>query len=553
MTTPRLRAKIGVLMKKLSERKKRWIERTVANDRSNKRLLYNRFYLFALLVLCQIAGFVYLQYLITYHTPIGVILQAVVNILAIVCVLYLLNKNDRPSSKLNWILIILIFPVFGVPFYIWFGEGRPVRKVKKKLSQASKDMAIELREIYGDRNITPPRTREEGVSHYLFKCAGYPAYGDGSVTYYDCGEKLFLAIKEELKKAKKFILVEYFIIAHGKMWGEILQILLKKAEEGVQIRIIYDDFGCMTTLPPDYDRYLEALHENIRAMTFNEVIPVFALRMNNRDHRKILVVDGETGFTGGVNLADEYINEIRRFGYWKDSGVKITGVAVNSFTRMFFSIWNAFREDKERLAEYIKIPVNADMVPSNDAQTGERGLVIQPYDDSPLDDRSVGEHVYMDMINRATRYVYIFTPYLLLDDAVRTGLVRAAERGVDVRVVTPGIPDKKMTYRLTRANYGVLLKAGVKIYEYSPGFLHAKSLVCDDESAVVGTINFDYRSLYLHFEDGVYFSHCDAVMEVKRDAEETFPLCRERTLESNKRGLLGRLADSLLRVFETLM
>ncbi len=534
-------------MKKIGERRKKWIERTVANDRSYKRFLYNRFYLFAFLVLLQLIGFGFLLYLFAYNSRIGLAIQIVVGVLALVCVLYLINKNDRPSAKLNWVLLILIIPVFGVPFYILFGEGRPARKMKKKLERAQ-------RQIYGEAPFMEPspvlQTRAEGLEYYLSRYVHCPAYREGSVEYYDCGEKLFPVLKEELQKAERFILLEYFIVAHGKMWGDILKILLQKAAEGVQIRIIYDDFGCMTTLPPGYDKYLESLHENIHAMAFNEVVPVFAVRMNNRDHRKILVVDGKVAFTGGINLADEYINEKSRFGYWKDTAVKVTGGSVDSFVRTFFTTWNAFYGDREEVKNYLSAPVNADMVPSNSSQNG---LVIQPYDDSPLDNRSVGEVVYLDMIDRAVRYVYIFTPYLLLDDTVRFAICRAAARGVDVRIVTPGIPDKKMIYRLTRANYGLLRKAGVKIYEYTPGFIHAKSLVCDDECAVVGTINFDYRSLYLHFENGVYFSGCQAVMDVKRDCEETFAVSKLCTEENTKRGLVGKLVDSLLRVFETLM
>ncbi len=535
-------------MKKLSERKKRWIERTVANDRSNKRWLYNRFYLFALLVLLQILGFCYLQYLFANDAKIGVLVQATVGILSLVCVLYIINKNDRPSSKLNWILIILIVPLFGVPFYLCFGEGRPARKMKKKLERTKEENSKRIEEAFGKAELSPPQTREEGLSRYLLEHAGAPVYREGDIVYYDCGEKMFPVMLEEMKKAEKFILLEYFIVAHGKMWGEMLKILLQKAEEGVQIRILYDDFGCMTTLPPNYDRYLESLHGNICAHSFNEVVPVFALRMNNRDHRKMLVVDGKVAFTGGINLADEYIGEIRRFGYWKDSGVKITGGAAQSFIRMFFDMWNAFREDKEDVSVYMQNAFNATLPPSNGAQA-----LIQPYDDSPLDGQSVGEAVYADLLHRATRYAYIFTPYLLPGDVISSALIRAAERGVDVRIVTPGIPDKKMIYRMTRANYAPLLTAGVKIYEYTPGFIHSKSLLIDDECAVVGTINFDCRSLYLHFENGVYFTDSEALAALKKDCEETFDVSKPCTKENTKRGWVGRLIDSLLRLFEGLM
>ena len=536
-------------MKKLSERRKKWIERTVSNNRSYKLYLYNRFCLFFILVLAQLVGYVWLAYLFAYDSRSGVIVQLSVEVLAILVLLYLINKNDRPSVKLNWILLILLAPVVGVPMYLLYGEGRPTRAMNCKIVRAKKENNERIAEIYGEIPTSAPTTRGEAISCYLERHAGYPAYRDGEVIYYKSGEEMFPKMLETLKKAEKFILLEYFIIAHGKMWNEILSVLLEKAAEGVQVRIIYDDFGCMMTLPPNYEKYLESLHKNIRCMTFNDVVPIFAVRMNNRDHRKLLVVDGKTAFTGGINLADEYIAEKRRFGYWKDSGVKITGRAVRSFTKMFFYIWNAFRKDKEDIGEYL--------LPETENEGGmsalnDEKLRIQPYDDSPFDNISVGETVYLDIINRARDYVYIFTPYLVLDDSLRSALCLAAARGVDVRIVTPAIPDKKMIYRLTRANYGILMKSGVKIYEYTPGFIHAKSMVSDDECAVVGTINLDYRSLYLHFENAVYFSGCDAVMDVKKDCEEIFAVSKACGAGYPKRNLIGRVVDSVLRVFETL-
>ncbi len=532
-------------MKKISQRKKEWIERTVSNDRSYKRFLYNRFYLFALLVILQLAAAGYLLYLFAYNSRAGFIVQLVVGVLAAVCVLYILNKTERASSRLSWIMLILVLPIFGVPLYLACGEGRPAWKMKRKLDKAEKRNSARWQMQKGEEAACPT-DRAQGVEYYLDREANAPAYHDGTVTYYDGGKKMFPEMLVELEKAESFIFLEYFIIAHGKMWGEILKVLLRKAEEGVKIRIIYDDFGCMTTLPPQYDRYLSTLHENVKAITFNEVVPMFAVRMNNRDHRKMLIIDGKVAFTGGINLADEYIGEKRRFGFWKDTGVKITGSAVQSCIYSFCVMWNAFCKEKEDVNAYLPTP--------NEEKTERvEGLTIQPYGDSPLDGKSVGESVYLDMINRAVRYVYIFTPYLLLDDILRSALTHAAERGVDVRIVTPGIPDKKLAYRLTRANYGILLKTGVKIYEYTPGFIHAKSLVCDDESAVVGTINFDYRSLYFHFENAVYFAGCEAVTDLKRDCEETFAVSKLCTKENTKRGMFGRLIDSVLRLLETLM
>ena len=529
--------------RKLSKGKKKWIERTVANNRSYKLFLYNRFFLYLLLVLAQLAGYVGVWWLFVYQTQAGVFVQLTAGILSWIAVLYLINKVEKPSMRLSWIIVILIAPVFGLPAYLLYGGGRPAGRLKKKLARVREENSVVYKAKYGETPKFTPQDRKGAIAKFLQDAADYPAFSDGDIVYYPSGEKMFPAMLEELKKAEKYILVEYFIIGYGKMWKEILKLLVEKAALGVQVRIIYDDFGCMMTLPPNYEKYLESLHENIRCMTFNDVVPFFAVRMNNRDHRKMLVIDGKTAFTGGINVADEYIGEVRRFGYWKDTGLKITGNATRSFVRMFFDIWNAFYPQKEDLNAYL---------PPSFSENTDQTLCIQPYDDSPLDTLNVGETVYWDMINSAERYVYIFTPYLVLDDSMRGALCLAAARGVDVRIVTPGIPDKKTIYRLTRANYSVLMQAGVKIYEYTPGFIHAKSMLCDDECAVVGTINLDYRSLYLHFENAVYFKDGEAIAALKRDCEETFAVSALCTQENTKRNVFGRLWDALLRVFETL-
>lgn len=539
--------KRGERMKKLSTRKKKWIERTVANDRSSKVILYNRFFIFALAVLLQLIGYAVLLVALVYNSKLALGLQILVFALEIVFVLVILNQNDRPSSKMSWLLVVMIAPVFGVPMYLFNGRGRPARKLRRKINAAREQNGKQIKEILGETPLVPSQNRNDAICRYLAKYGDYPVFYDGEVEYYKSGEEAFPVMIEALKKAEKFILVEYFIIAHGYMWNEILKILLEKAEAGVQVRVLYDDFGCMMTLPPKYERYLESLSPNLKCMTFNNVVPFFALRMNNRDHRKILVIDGKTAFTGGFNFADEYIAKKERFGYWKDTGVKVTGNAVQSFTRIFFEMWNAFREDKEDLREYL-LPYE-----KTEATANTTPFRMQPYADSPLDQLSIGESVYVDIINRAHKYVWIFTPYLILDDYVRGALCDAAMRGVDVRIVTPGIPDKKLTYRLTRANYQVLMRAGVKIYEYTPGFIHAKNMLCDDECAVVGTINLDYRSLYHHFENALYFAGCEAIADVKRDCEEVFAVSKPCSAEYPKRSFFGRVLDAVLRVLETLM
>lgn len=531
-------------MTQLTERQKKWVERTAHNSRVYRRILYNRMFTFILAVLLQLITFGYFFYLITYHSSWTIAVQTLLFILQIVSVLYILNAHERPSSKLNWIILILLTPVFGIPMYAMNGRGRPAKRMKNKMlaAQAQVDEAFEKR--YGEVQLPVQDNRQAAISHYLTKYVKYPAFHDGKVEYYADGAEMFTAMKEQLQKAEKFILLEYFIIAHGRMWKDILQILLEKAMQGVQIRIIYDDFGCMLTLQPRYDHYLNSLHENIRCIKFNKVVPFLALRMNHRDHKKILVIDGKVGFTGGINLADEYINERQRFGHWKDTGVQITGESVQSLTKAFLHVWQAYGKENMPIEYFL---------PERQQPQQKDGLTIQPYDDSPLDGISTGASVYEDIIHRAEKYVWIFTPYLVLDEQMRGALCFAAARGVDVRIVTPGIPDKKTVFRLTRANYTMLLKAGVRIYEYTPGFIHAKSMLSDDNAAVVGTINMDYRSLYHHFENAVYFTDKQAVDKLKEDCLQTFGICKERTLENTKRHLLGRLADSVLRVFETLM
>ena len=533
-------------MKKLSSRKRKWIERTVSNDRSYKAVLYNRCFILLISATLQLLVFSTLIWAIAYRSVIGIAVQVLAWVLSLIFAVHLLNKEGNPSMRISWIILILITPLFGVPMYLFNGRGRPARKLKKAI-QAEKERienALGTQFSQADaRGGVVCADRNDALGNLIQRYGLYPTYAEGEVKYYPCGEKMFADMLEALQKAKRYILLEYFVIAHGKMWNEILKILLEKAMQGVQVRIVYDDFGCIVTLPRDYERYLEGLHENIKCVTFNRVMPLLSARVNHRDHRKILVVDGVVAFTGGINLADEYINEKKRFGHWKDAGVRITGTAVRSFVKMFFYLYNAVANVREDILAYM--PEDSEVLPSGT-------LRVQPYDDSPLDNLPIAEMVYEDIIDCAKDYVWICTPYLVLDDKMRDTLCRAGMRGVDVRIVTPAVPDKKTTYRLTRANYAILLESGVKIYEYTPGFIHAKTVIADDKRAVVGTVNFDYRSFYHHFENAVYFSGCDAVYDLKKDCEETFAVSRQRTKENYKRSAIGRGVDSVLRAFETL-
>lgn len=528
----------------MSEWRKKRTEKILLRNRNYKKLIYNRLMITIGLVLIQFALSFFL--LATFYGWSSRVLLFLIELFGFACVLYIINHEEKPSSRLNWVIILLIFPFVGIFMYLLYGEGRPTRKMNKKIGETKKENMLTLKRCVSKADEQALKGRTSEICRYLHDYAGYPAYADGEIDYFETGEKMFAKMLEEMDKAEKFILAEYFIVAGGKMWNAFSNMLLKKANQGVQIRLIFDDFGCLMNMPPHFDKYVEALHPNIKCMMFNRIIPFFSMRANNRDHRKLLIVDGKVGFTGGINIADEYINEKNRFGVWKDTGIKITGNAVGSLTMMFFNLWNAF-QPKEKVEEFFfEHPVD-------DGLKSATPCFIHPYDDSPLDRESVGETVYLDIINRAKEYVYIFTPYLILDDYMRTALCSASKRGVDVRIVTPGTPDKKTIFRLTRANYASLLKAGVKIYEYTPGFIHAKSMVSDDTAAVVGTINLDYRSLYLHFENAVYFTGSNAVLKVRKDCEDTF-LCSKQIHETDvKRTVFGKVYDSLLRIFETLV
>ena len=547
------------IRKLMSERHQRRVEKGLKKNRRYKRLIYNRFFLTLFMVLSQLV--VYLLLSFHFYTEGGRIALFIIDLFAILMILYIINGNEKPSTKISWMLMILCLPIFGASMYFLFGEGKPTRKMHRKITEAKAENLPLLQKDQAAVDRIANSCPQAEICRYISNYGGYPVYDSGSVAYYPTGKEMYAEMLTEAEKAEKFILVEYFIIEHGKMWTPFFNLLLQKAKAGVKIRIIFDDVGCLFTLPPKYEHYLEAQHPNIRCIRFNRVKPIFTTRMNNRDHRKFLIIDGKVAFTGGINFADEYIDEKRRFGYWKDTGVKITGECVNAFTGMFFNLWNAFKPEKEPLTEFLVAPENNTVVSQNDGDRVETNEVkankipyfLQAYDDSPLDKENVAETVYLELINRSKNYLWIFTPYLIVDDFVRTALVNAAKRGVDVRIVTPAVPDKKAVFRLTRANYPPLLDAGVKIYEYTPGFIHAKSMLCDGECAIVGTVNLDYRSLYLHFENAVYFSDEQAIQDLKRDSEETFTLSKPIQKSDLKNSFFGKLFDSVLRVFETLL
>ncbi len=462
-------------------------------------------------------------------------------------VIYILNEKSNPSFKLAWVIPVLVIPVFGTFLYLFVQFQIGTKWINRRLKDAGDETSPYLEQ----NPITEKRLKEvsrdrANLAVYLKNCGGFPVCQNTSVRYFPLGDAMFPEFKQQLKNARKFIFMEYFIIERGKMWGEILEILEEKAAQGVEVRVMYDGMCCMMLLPYHYPQVLEK--KGIRCKMFSPIKPTLSTHQNNRDHRKICVIDGHTAFTGGINLADEYINAVERFGHWKDTAVMLQGEGVQSFTMMFLQMWNITERQKENYGKYIY--PGEELL--NDAKP-ELGFVI-PYGDSPLDGENVGERVYMDIINQARDYVHMMTPYLILDNEMVTALTFAAKRGVDTVLMMPHIPDKKYAYLLARSYYPELIEAGVKIYEYTPGFVHAKVFVSDDETAVVGTINLDFRSLYLHFECGVWIHKNPVVDAIEEDFLETLKKCRQVTLKDCRRyPFLPKFAGRMLRLIAPLM
>lgn len=503
--------------------------------------MFNRIFVVGILIFIQLIWFlIFLLDLTSQSWWIDILLTFI----SILAVLFVINKEDNPAYKLAWVIPILSFPLFGGLLYLLCGNKKPARKLRLKIEQA--DALLEEKRKQDPAILEEVKAFDQralGQMRYLSDIVKFPVYKNTVTQYFESGEENFPVMLEELKKAEHFIFIEYFIIHDGRMWGEISKILKQKAKRGVEVRLLYDDFGSLTTLP--YQYYKEMEYYGIHCEAFNPVVPFLSVVMNNRDHRKILVIDGHTGFTGGINLSDEYINEKERFGYWKDTGIMLKGEAVWNLTLMFLEIWNAVRPTDQSFDAFLPHRYHAEPF--------EGEGYVQPYGDSPLDGETVGENVYLNMINMAQEYLYAFTPYLIIDNEMMTALCLAAKRGVDVRIVTPQIPDKKLVFCLTQSYYRQLSEAGVKIYQFTPGFIHAKCMVCDDKMATVGTINLDYRSLYLHFECGVFLYQTKSVIAVREDAKKTIEKSTLIMPEKIKQGFFRNIWQAVLRLFAPLM
>lgn len=458
-------------------------------------------------------------------------------ILGFLLVLGLIRNSKNYSYTLPWIIILLYFPLIGTLMYLIIGSNKNNSKVLKSIVKSEKDAKKYF--------IQDSQIREEFKNNsklrYLSDFSGYPVTKNNDVSYYPLGEAAFQVMLEELKKAEKFIFFEYFIVSHGTMWNSILEILEAKAKQGVDVRVMYDDLGCLPTLKKSYPAELEK--KGIKCVVFNKLHPISGVIMNNRDHRKILVIDGKVAFSGGINISDEYINMNSPHGHWKDNAIKVSGDAVWNYTVLFLSLWNAFQPEDADFTQF-----RHDFKEKN----LQNGYVV-PYGESPLDTEITGEDIYLNIINQANHYVYIFTPYLIIDTDMINALNLAAKRGVDVRIVIPGIPDKKIVYTLSESYVESLVKSGVKVYKYTPGFVHAKVFVSDDQVATVGTINLDYRSLYLHFECGTYLQDVECIKEIKQDIENTIEKSHEITKKEAVPNLFKAVWQAILRLVAPLM
>ena len=505
-----------------------------------KTIIYGRTFIILVGFLLQLVFLIEGYIVLRKYSFLFYVLFGIIGVLAFI---YIFNQRSSPDMKLAWMVPIAMFPIFGAVFYttILFQPGaKRLRGRLEKLSVQTEDAIAKNADVLHKLHQESPHMAQLG--YYLLKQDNSPVFGHTSVKYYPLGDYQFPDMLEALKQAKRFIFLEFFIVSDGRVWNSIHDILMDKAKAGVEVRLMYDGTDVLFNLPNYYPRILES--EGIQCRMFSPIRPIFSSHYNNRDHRKILVIDGHTAFTGGINLADEYINEKERFGHWKDTGVRLIGEAVERFTYMFLEMWNAEARSSESFGAYAY---------ERDVYEESDGYVI-PYSSSPLGDERVGESVYLDIINTAHTYVHIMTPYLILDDRMLTALCYAAKRGVEVVILMPHIPDKKYAFALAKTYYGPLLQAGVRICEYGPGFVHAKVFVADGVKAVVGTVNLDYRSLYHHFECGVVLYRNSQIAAIEQDFQETVGKSIEQTEEMlEHRPLSQKIIGWIMRIIAPLM
>ena len=512
-------------------------KKTVAKKKFFK-MVFSRAGIFVILILIQLLVFLGIPY---YLKEYATFIYSAMSVMEIVVLVYIINTEGNPAFKMTWMLCVMALPVIGTVFYIYVHLQLETRFVQNRLAALRMET-----EPYMDQDekvteaLWASKSANAQLSYYLSHQLGFPTYRNTEVEYFPVGEDKFASMIKELEKAEKFIFMEYFIVEEGIMWDTILEILKRKVNEGVEVRFMYDGMCAFDLLPYSYPKKLQKF-----GIMSNKIRPFVSTIQNNRDHRKICVIDGQTGYVGGVNLADEYINEKERFGHWKDTAVLLRGDAVQSLTMIFLQMWDVDMRGVEPYGKYL--------TKKAESLNDRLGYVI-PYADSPFDHENVGEEVYFHILNHAKKYVHIMTPYLILDNEMLTTLIRAAKSGIEVIIIMPHIPDKWYAFAVAKTYYKELIEGGVQIYEYTPGFVHAKVFVSDDDTATVGSINLDFRSLYLHFENGVFIYDNPEVQKVEEDFQNTLAKCHKVTVtEVRNRGVLMKVAGQVLRLVAPLM
>lgn len=536
------------------------------------RVLVSRYMLSALFILAEIALIAYLAFYAYTYSFLFVLLANVVNLLVI---LSLINRDTNPEFKLTWLAVVVMIPLFGGVLYIMFYSRRLTRKEADFLKKLSMDMLECERKNENDaeslcvlNSLATCSESGAGCALAVMKDDALAEIYSGCKTeYFSSGEAFFEALLESLRCAEKYIFLEYFIVEDGVMWQSIFEILLEKVKSGVEVRMLYDDIGSMSTIPADFDRKLRK--EGISCYRFAKVRPKFSASYNNRDHRKICVIDSKIAFTGGINIADEYINQKERFGHWKDGGVRVFGTAAVGFARLFLVMFDFTCRKESDYGAYLSMENKASAEVSDVIYGGGEGKVpfgsmpknvgmsgyLIPFGSgpAPVYPEPVGKGALMNIINASKRYLYITTPYLIIDYDLTEALRQASKRGVDVRIITPGKADKKIVKIMTKSSYPYLIKAGVRIFEYTPGFIHEKLLVSDDTFAVVGTINFDYRSLVHHFEDALWICDDPVIMDIRDSFMKTESVSTEISPGEAKPGFSERIIRTLIRIFAPLL
>ena len=504
---------------------------------SKFELLFGQRLLTVLLILLQ---FALVLCLIAFGSQLAW-LKIALSAFSFLTALHQLTRKSKHAFKFPWIFFVLLFPVFGGVMY-WILHFQTLStKINRSLCKSHRQWHNEFRPLCEAQKSEPNSSRDKNFFAFMRNTAHLPAYQNTSARYYPDGALMHRDMLEDLKNAKRFIFMEYYIIEEGLMWNSILEILRERVAAGVDVRVMYDDLGSLTSLPYNYKKTLQSY--GIQCQVFNRFSPRVTCFHNNRDHRKITVIDGKVSYTGGINLADEYINQKQPFGHWRDAAVRLQGEVASGFTLMFLQMWNLLSKSSQSLKELM----------TEESETSPSAGWVLPYTDHPTENIHTGEHIFLHAIQRAQSNLYITTPYLMIGDELIAALKNATQSGVDVRIITPGIPDKKLIYLTTRSYYRELIETGVKIYEYTPGFIHSKNLISDDDFCVVGTSNMDYRSLYVNFECGACFYDAPIVEDVKRDMEDVLSLSREVTLADCKVNLWQGILQDICRLFAHIM